>query len=38
MVTKEASEQEITRVMLADGEIRRQRGERFCVTDVEAGG
>jgi hypothetical protein len=37
VVAKEAGEQEVKRLRLAVGEILRQRDERFCVADVEAG-
>jgi hypothetical protein len=38
VVTIEAGEQEVTRSRLAYGGIQRQRGERVCEADMEAGG
>jgi hypothetical protein len=38
VVTIEAGEQEVTRSRLTDGGIQRQRGERVCEADMEAGG
>jgi hypothetical protein len=37
VVTKEAGEQEVSRSRLADGEIWRQRGERFRMVYTEVG-
>jgi hypothetical protein len=35
VVIKEAGEHKYMRLKLADREIWRQRGERFCVADME---